>query len=182
MQRVGRGKFRKLALIGLAVLLVGAGAAGVWNWKRLVGAYVDYKIRGVTTALPHCDRVEVFRINGWGAIGTRAEFPFVGNVGVRGQETLSGVDAEAFAALWRSQRFDWRFQGLCHDPAYGLRFYNSGRVVFETSVCFKCSNFSTSIYGATFWGFDSKAPQSAELLHRLQALFPAPAVAKPRGD
>lgn len=89
------------------------------------------------------------------------------------QTSVSGLEAEAIASQWRQQHFGPQFQMLCHEPAYGLRFYKGARLLFETSVCFKCHNFSTAIFGGGFWGFDAEAPQAAELLKQLEQLLPS---------
>ena len=37
--------------------------------------------------------------------------------------------------------FDKFGGAFCHFPVYGLRFYRNDQLLFETSVCWKCSNF-----------------------------------------
>jgi hypothetical protein len=55
-------------------------------------------------------------------------------------------------------------------------------LVFETSVCFRCNNFYHTAFGESFWcGFDAESPKAAELLARLQDLFPESIPASKRG-
>lgn len=141
-------------------------------------AYYEYRIRSVTSALSHCDRVEVFHLRGTGLRETDPADattgfpirPYGSYSHILGGATLSGSDAEAMASLWRSQRFDGGVQALCHYPAYGFRYYSGRKLVFETSVCYRCNNFYTP---TGWWGFFTDTPQAAELLRRLQLIFPA---------
>ena len=69
---------------------------------------------------------------------------------------------------------------LCHHPSYGLRFYSGSKLLFETTVCFHCSNFFFSdLLGSGFAGFDTDTPKADELLRRLQQAFPA-SIPKPK--
>lgn len=89
-------------------------------------------------------------------------------------QTLSGTEAESFAALWRAQTYGPEFTALCHSPVYGLRFFSGSKLRFETTLCFHCSNFFFSdLLGGGFPGFDTSTPKAEELLRRLQQVFPA---------
>ena len=69
---------------------------------------------------------------------------------------------------------------MCHDPAYGFRFYRGSSLKFETSVCFHCSNFYVTALGQSgWWGFDTKVQSATNLLTRLQEIFPA-SIPKPK--
>jgi hypothetical protein len=84
---------------------------------------------------------------------------------------VSGTKAEEIAEHWRSLHFSQGFSGLCHYPAYGLRFFKGGDMIFETSVCWLCSNFSI---GPMFWGFDTRYRSASNLLSALQKEAPVP--------
>jgi hypothetical protein len=176
-------KRRTKVLIALGVLLAIGGIAA-WQRDSILRAYVSYSVRTVTTALPHSDRVEVFHLSGTAFARDEADRPKPGEgfpiraygsaeAKILGRTTLNGTDAEALAAMWRAQTFDWGLQALCHSPAYGLRFYSGNKLTFETSLCFHCSNFYvTDLLGSGWWGFDSKSPTAQELLRRIQEIFP----------
>ena len=69
--------------------------------------------------------------------------------------------------------FWYGFSALCHEPAYGLRFFSGEELVLETTFCWKCSNFEvpTSL-GYRFMGFDRHNPQAAALWRLLQEHIP----------
>ena len=167
-------------LIALGVLLA-VGGIVAWQWDSILRAYIFHSVRTVTTSLPHCDHVEVFHFHGSGFTRDPADRPTSGFPvrpygtlsPILNTRTLTGSDAEALAALWRSQTFDPGLQAMCHSAAYGFRFYSGDRLAFETSLCFHCSNFYVPTFnGSSWWGFDSESPKAAELLRRLQEIFP----------
>lgn len=175
-----RRKTKILVILG-AILALGGVAA--WQWESILFAYVKYEVRGVTTSLPHCDRVEVFHLGGNAFPDGKNQpkpgegFPIraYGSMESKILEstTLTGAKAEALAAIWRAQTFDLKFSHLCHSPVCGFRFYSGDKLTFETSVCFLCSNFYvTDVLGSCWWGFDGENPKAKELLKHLQDLFP----------
>ncbi len=132
--------------------------------------------------MPRCDRVEVFSLSGEAGSDAATGFPvrpYAAYSRILDRKTLTGPDAEALAALWRSQTFGHEYPAMCHKPAFGVRFYRGSSLTFETSVCFRCSNFYVPVLGtAAWWGMDSKAPSATQLLLRLQEIVPA-SVPKP---
>jgi len=59
---------------------------------------------------------------------------------------LQGEEAERFARVWRSQRFDWR-GSMCFEPPFGIRFKTEGCWAFETAVCLHCHDFTAPVKG-----------------------------------
>ena len=180
-------KRRTKSLIIVGVLLA-LGGVVAWQWDSILRAYIFRSVRTVTVSLPYCDRVEVFHLRGSGFIRDPADQPTSGFPirpygtfsPILGTQTLSGSDAEALAALWRSQTFGPEFRALCHSAAYGFRFYSGSKLVFETSLCFHCSNFYVpALHKSGWWGFDTESHKAQELLRRLQEIFPA-SVPKPK--
>lgn len=165
----------KVALISV-VLFIGVGSVAFWQWPTVLRTYFSYRVHAATTSLPQCDRVEVFHLDGDRDGDDVTGFPirpYDSHSGILGQLTLTGVDAEGLAVLWRSQTFGYKYQAMCHEPAYGFRFYRGPSLKFETSVCFHCNNFYvTTIAGSGWWGFDAKTPRAKDLLNRLQEIFP----------
>ena len=64
-------------------------------------------------------------------------------------KTLEGRSAVDFADAWRDLECHWALSGICHEPAYGLRFYHGAKLLFETDLCWVCSNFGVK----TTWGY-----------------------------
>jgi hypothetical protein len=57
---------------------------------------------------------------------------------------------------------------LCHNPVYGLRFYENDKFIFETSVCWECQNYTLN-HSSRYFGFDGhsiRALQLALILHK----------------
>ncbi len=175
-------KLTKINISVLAALLV-AGGITAWQWRPIVRAYYINCVRGSTTELPRCDRVEVYYLNGDTGADADTGFPVRPNDAhslILDRKTLTGREAEALAALWRSQTFGVDYQAMCHEPAYGFRFYRGSSLKFETSVCFHCSNFYVTALGQSgWWGFENRAPRATNLLTRLEEIFPA-SVLKPK--
>lgn len=125
------------------------------------------------------DEVEILALGGEVAVGTTDSFsPDIGPpTGTVARRTVRGAEAEAIASLWRDIRFDQSFAALCHQPHYALRFRSHGKLVFETSVCWKCSTYSlpVGIFGHTLYGFDAKSDQAQKLLSTLTQYAPHPA-------
>jgi len=159
-------KRRTSIFLNIIAGLFVVGGLVAWQWRPLFRAYYNHRVHTVTTSLPGCDRVEVFHLAGEMSESGSGDFP--------NRKTLIGVDAESLAALWRSQKFGWEYQAMCHEPAYGFRFYRGSSLKFETSVCFHCSNFYvTALWQSGWYGFDNRAQSATNLLTRLQEIFPA---------
>jgi hypothetical protein len=65
---------------------------------------------------------------------------------------------------------------LCHDPYYALRFRHGGKLILETSICWKCRNVTLPVgfLGETEYGFDAKSEKAQELLSTLSKHAPHP--------
>ena len=166
----------KAFLILFSVLLV-AGTVAAWNWPRLLLAYGAWSVQNSAVALAVCDRVEVFQLDGLTDADSTHGFPV--RPGHReysrilDRRTLTGADADQISQLWGAQTFGLEYESLCHQPAYGFRFYRGESLRFETSVCFRCSSFTVLLLGEEEqWGFDTTTPRAHELLARLQQIVP----------
>lgn len=137
----------------------------------------------IATKLPPVDKVEIFtlalynkssdydEIPSPGPLGTFPIKPYGSDANVLGKLVLDGEKAQPVATAWRSLHFDPKFQALCHGPIYGLRFYKKNQLIFETSMCWHCSNFYID---REFWGFDAYDANGKALLALLQKLLPLP--------
>jgi len=152
-------KRTRIALWILGALLAMGGIIA-WQWPAISTAYLNHRVDKATVRLPECDRVEIEHLQDRNT--------------VLSQVTLTGTDAEAFAAQWRSQTFGSQYQMMCHEPVFGFKFYKGSTLLFETTVCFHCQNFVVRTpVDIFYWGFDTSTVESRQLLARLQVLFPA---------
>lgn len=115
-----------------------------------------------TDSLPEADRVELFRLDvDWESSDPPPDVPsekqskdrfllrsFNGSIrdtenpylDVVAQVTIKGTRCKAILATWRKLKF--RPNGaFCHTPVYGMRVYRNDKLLFETTVCWRCHNF-----------------------------------------
>ena len=149
-----------------------------------------------TDSLPSCDQVVIY------ALDLRDPFddaedvpipndmafpirPYAAQARILDSKTLTGNDVEPLCVSWRSLSFDAGAGAFCHEPVYGLRFYRSKELIFETSICWKCNNFFIPSVSAAesntlgphtdhqWYGF-RKDKASAKLLALLKTQLPHP--------
>ena len=132
--------------------------------------------------LPAVDEVEILALGGEVADGTPDSFPpDIGpRLGTVSRQTVRGAEAEEIASIWRDIYFDRHFASLCHQPFYALRFSYHGKLILETSVCWKCSTYTlpVGIFGHIEYGFDSKSETAQKLLSTLSEYPPHPPTSK----
>jgi hypothetical protein len=141
------------------------------EWDKITRKYKRY-----TSELPQVTTVQLSRIS-----RTSAEqgpppnakyFPVHDHKKsaiIHAQTNLVGANALQIADEWRSLEFGWEYQALCHEPAYGLRFYRGKKLLFETSVCWECHNFTVR---DGFMGFHATAPPAQRFLQSLNRHLP----------
>jgi hypothetical protein len=142
---------------------------------RLYVAGLDYG-----RFLPPVDEIEILALGGEVAKGTPDSFrPDLGSwLGTVNRHTVSGAEAEALASLWRSIDFDKHYGAICHVPYYALRFRHHGKLILETSVCWKCSNVTVPVFFANLpYGFDATSAEGQKLLAELTRYAPHPEAA-----
>lgn len=139
-------------------------------------------LRDKTTALPQCDRVELYRVELLYGDKNINSVPEAQRLVVNDQVTLKnlgyreliGPEAEEVAELWRSQTFGSDYAVKCYEPGFAVRFYSEKTLLFETAICFGCRNFPVTMYGRkTYAGFDADAVAGQKMLNHLQQLLPA---------
>ena len=132
--------------------------------------------------LPDADRVEISVLDEWSPTVTNGFPSKVDSVSyyrIGRQKTITGEQAKEFGTKWRSMMFWWGFSAMCHEPAYGLRFFSGQSLLLETTLCWKCSNFEVSTpLGYRFMGFDKKRPQAESFWRSLQEHLPLPEAPK----
>lgn len=151
-------------------------------WYEQLRAYARGTIELATdkygSELPPVDKVE-FSILGIGSASAADGFP--GRVGnlvyyrVTSQSSITDKEAKEFTKAWRAMPFSWKYGALCHEPVYGLRFFNKEKLIFETTLCWKCSNFYVPTqFGYSYCGFRAKSPQAEVIWDLLQKHAPLP--------
>jgi hypothetical protein len=98
--------------------------------------------------------------------------------------TLIGNDAKEVVELWGWFRVGREFQTLCFEPVYGLQFKRSGKIYFQTAVCWLCSGYTLPVspFGTVHYGFDSKSEGAQKLLQTLERHLPLPPEPKEAGS
>ena len=133
--------------------------SGLPEFDRVVVYAIDFRTK------PGQDRANAFPIRPYGTSSP-----------ILSQSAFTGDEASAVGAAWRSLDFDEDAGAFCHDPVYGLRFYREDKLLFETSVCWRCSNFYVPKEGGKGWRWDgfNRNRESATLLYLLKRLIPHP--------
>jgi len=87
---------------------------------------------------------------------------------------LNGAEAKVFMEYWGRMRFHWGLSGLCHYPAFVVRFLEDAEPKLETTLCFECHNFQIpGLFGeTTFMGFEQKSPKGQAFVAHMKSLFP----------
>ncbi len=172
------GLFLMFLLLGIACWLTRS------FWREQFHAYAigtpEVACEKYGNLLPEIDKVE-FSIIGPDILSSVNGFPERGEKlyyhPIVSQKAIVGKEAKEFAASWRMMTFGTGYSGLCHDPAYGLRFFDNRKLVFETTFCWHCANFSVPTpLGYTYCGFDEKTPQAKAVWELMQKHAPLPEV------
>jgi hypothetical protein len=115
-----------------------------------------------TRRLPRIDKVELQKVQS-AELGVRS---------VEEVKVVEGTQAEAIAALWRSQNFR-SLSPECHQPAYAIKFYARGKLLLYASLCWDCDNidFIEPTLNAS-QGFNGSSRKGQALLALLRRSFP----------
>ena len=139
--------------------------------------------------LPRVDEVEILALAGEVPNGTPDSFPpdmGPSSIGAVNRQTVRGAEAEEIASIWRQLHFDRPFRPSfppvvpCHQPFYALRFRAHGKLLLETSVCWKCASYTLPVegFGRITWCFDAKSEPAQQLLSALSQYAPHPSISK----
>jgi len=92
---------------------------------------------------------------------------------------INGKKCKEITDAWRSLSFQPN-GALCHVPPYGVRFYRDNKLLFETTVCWKCHNFympeidlQTGELRVLLYGFKDNS-HAKKLLSIFQKQLPIP--------
>jgi hypothetical protein len=153
----------------------------------------DWMTRSIATrsriaeSIAPTDRIEVYLLDPAkerGALGTFPLHPYgtQASTGIHELKPLEGEPAAQLLGLWTATlRDEEGRQAHCHYPIHGLRFFCGETVLFETSLCWVCNNYSAGTEQGYLWlGLPGGYPQGpptpscAGLRQLLAALLPIP--------
>ena len=157
-------RLSKLRWAGMVLLLACIAAAGLLWWDNPY-ARADRAV----SMRSGVDEVSIVRLMGTDAQQesmTVAVDPYETSYATYGEEILTGAEIDEFWALWSKIDPGTGPTVLCHDPVYYFIFRDGGKPVFQTSVCWKCSNFfvTSRLFGSHWITFDSSNDASRALL------------------
>jgi hypothetical protein len=144
-------------LITWALILFPPLRSTAWLWS------INTSALHYTKRLPEPDEIEISLIsiqpnftgtNIFQVAGEKATYK------LNGTRTIRGAEAQQFSQAWKKITPSLLLSGLCHEPAFGIRFFKQNKLLFETTFCWHCSNFSCLIFGEYLdMGFDEKSPE-----------------------
>jgi hypothetical protein len=157
-------------VILVVVMVVACVAATPYTVMWIIGIiHAPPSFVRLTSQFPACDRIIVDAIE-----GSENDIQKID-----GTKELNGTSADEFVQLWRSQPFIDGPGDLCHSPIYRFRFFRSGSLYAEATICFGCNNvyFLDDAASATPQilkeiAFNSSTAESRQLRDYLAKLFP----------
>ena len=189
----------KSLLIVSIVAVVGVAQSLAQEGADLKSSLSHMSALAYTEAFPEVDRIELYSlvIDGKQREGqpnsssSPERFKIGGHEGYEGfggldifvdvdsHVTIAGKKCKEITDAWRSLTFQPN-GALCHVPPYGVRFYRNDKLLFETTVCWKCHNFYMPEIDAQsgemkllLYGFKNDS-SAKKLLHVLQKQLPLP--------
>jgi hypothetical protein len=176
MNKIATRILSTLGLIFLICILMAA-VDGTYSMRAILFGTTEAKLFNVMEQLDTCDRVELYRIGQTTNDIGNGTFPIPAHrrhYCIQSVKVLEQEQAEEIIYLWNHLTFDIRLSALCHEPAFGYRFYRRNELVFETSVCWMCKNFTITtlkfIHG--YWGFDANSKAGKALYQLSEELLP----------
>jgi hypothetical protein len=168
-----RGKHRARKRLFWVLLLIAAfGYFYVLDgWRDLTDGRLHRKAQDLFSYFESdgVTEVRIYLLQGTPGKATSESFPGGdGDAAIYGSITLTGEELESFLSIWHYQMINHATYGLCHDPAYGFRFYKGTRLFGETSVCWACKNFSVRVWpfqDPQLYGFDASGKAGQDLLN-----------------
>jgi hypothetical protein len=118
----------------------------------------------ITKKLPVIDKVKIIKVKP-GQLG----FEYVIS-----KKKLKGKEAEAFAALWRSQTF-LPDSAMCHTPGFAIKLFSKGELIVYASLCWDCNTiefFTPELSGSFYQGFQGDNKKGQAMLNFLTKALP----------
>ena len=167
--------------------------------KTLRSSVAEVTRLAFTESLPEVDRIELFRVVRDSDNSVPPKEPNVeqmskdkflirsfdgsvlGNeksyIDVDSHVTIKADRCKEIVETWRKMKFKPN-GAFCHVPPYGVRFYKDDKLLFETTICWKCHNFYIPEYDPktgelkmVIFGFDDNA-NAKKLLNLFQRALP----------
>ncbi|TLD72598.1 hypothetical protein FEM03_00540 [Phragmitibacter flavus] len=148
------------------------------GWKDLTRGRVHRIAHDIFSDTASLTRIEIFLLDGDDSQKANTRFEWRGTENgdpIYGETTVSGGALRGFLETWNGQPLNGSHTGaMCHDPPYGFRGYDGDRLVFETTICWRCQNIAfVPFHGSEiYYGFDSESDIAKELLNRCDQLLP----------
>ncbi len=176
-----KAKLKKWMIVsviaGACLFLVGYGFRDFWfaQVRIYVLGLAEVRAEQFGYRLPDVDEIEVMAL-GEEDLSAPNGPERVANYAIAGRTVLRGEEAEKVATLWRGLFRARGFSAMCHKPGYALRFRQRGKLLFETTVCWECHNYTipVGIFGRIEYGFDATRKDALSLLELLQSHVPLP--------
>ena len=172
-------------IAGIGLFLVGYCFRDFWfaQVRIYVLGLAEVRAEQFGYRLPNVDELEVMAL-GEPDLSVPNGLERVANYAISGRAILRGEEAEKVATLWRSLFRGRGFSAMCHKPGYALRFRQRGKLLFETTVCWECHNYTipVGIFGRIHYGFDATRKDAQSLLELLQSHVPLPAKPNAQAD
>ncbi|CAN5703870.1 hypothetical protein BH11VER1_BH11VER1_12420 [soil metagenome] len=160
---------RWLKRIGLTIMIV-APMLSLWayayrdeiehKWKEYLARDTLRSMDRYCTQLPEVDEVRLLRLDDKPLIPSLGTFDVSysepSRMYIVQEKILHGAEAQAFAALWRSQVLQAGSGVNCYEPHHVIQFRASGKCLAEAIPCFMCGNSTlTGFPFRTMISFDS---------------------------
>jgi len=140
---------------------------------------MENSVSSYNISLKLCDRIVLYRLDGGPNDQTNPTntFPLKPygnrNCYFSKEKPIRIEDYDRFRTTFALMTKDvYGGQSLCHNPAYGFRFYGADQLIFETSVCFECNNWYLPILHLNDWVSLPGGEDNVKLLSFLREYFP----------
>jgi hypothetical protein len=136
---------------------------------------------GFVGAIKGADEVRIYLLQGTEAQRTGQAFYIDDGYHPReepicGERVLKGsMELYPLKDYWRAlETWPTSHGAMCHHPPYGIRLYDRGKLIYETTICWFCHNFTLQIWPGqgTLVGFDADTKEAQAMLAYLDSLLP----------
>jgi hypothetical protein len=180
--RVVRLRTLLVAVVSALALVV---VLTLWNWQSLRQQVRALLLGNMELAAERygwelaqrVDSLEIYEIEEASRATNSVSIHIGGRTETHGyvaKRELNEAEAKVFMEHWGRMRFHWGLSGLCHFPAFVVRFLEDAEPKLETTLCFECHNFQIpDFFGErTFMGFEQKSPKGQAFVAHVESLFP----------
>ena len=147
----------RILLVSYIIVLVDFDTSAAQEGQELKTSLSRMSALAYTEAFPDVDRIELYtlllesklRDEQLDALPSNEKFKIGSSNGFGGADiyvevaahvTIDGKKCKDITDAWRSMTFQPN-GAFCHVPPYGMQFFRKEKLLFETTVCWKCHNF-----------------------------------------